>query len=306
MTPPVTAVIPTTLRRPSLLRRALASVRAQDGATTEIVVVVDATRSTPLPDLGPDVRVVRTVDGPRGPGSARNRGVDMASHDLVAFLDDDDIWAPEKLRRQIQAARAHEDEVIVGSAFNLVRNGRALGCVPRRSPEPGEDVGEWAYCQRLPFGRTGWANASSILAPRDLLVRCPFADEPNWEDVDWLLRVTRRHGARYVHLADALVDVFVEDDRPHRGAARTTWRDVADWVEANPDLFTPASAAAVLLTVAARHPGGRRAYPTLVRSAFGRGRPRPVDLLASAAMVLVPPTTLRAVSRALAHRTGGS
>jgi glycosyltransferase involved in cell wall biosynthesis len=105
-TPAVTVIIPTRDRW-SLATRAARCALEQRDVPTEVIVVDDgsverAPREGPLSDER--VRVVRHSI-PQGLGAARNRGVAEARTDWVAFLDDDDLWAPEKLRSQLRVAR---------------------------------------------------------------------------------------------------------------------------------------------------------------------------------------------------------
>jgi len=90
------SVVVPTHNRPDLLAEAVASVLVQQAATVECIVVDDG--STPAVDLPPDRRltVVRR-DEPGGPAAARNLGIAAAAGDVVAFLDDDDVWLPGRL-----------------------------------------------------------------------------------------------------------------------------------------------------------------------------------------------------------------
>ena len=101
-------MIPTHNRR-AMLMQAIASVRGQTVTNLEIIVVDDGsdddTMST-VESLG-DARVVviRSTTA-KGVSDARNRGIAAATGEWIAFLDDDDVWSPGKLERQIGAARA--------------------------------------------------------------------------------------------------------------------------------------------------------------------------------------------------------
>lgn len=99
--PLVTVVIPTR-NRPHLLERAVASVACQE-VPLEIVVVDEASSPPVEPSSvwpGP-TRIVRH-DAPRGPAVARNVGAAAGQAPFVAFLDDDDVWYPEKLARCLE------------------------------------------------------------------------------------------------------------------------------------------------------------------------------------------------------------
>ncbi len=106
----ISVVIPSRNRRVQL-ERAIASVRRQTWPNIEIIVVDDASSDdTPsylkrLVDSRTDVLSVRN-ERPQGGAGARNKGIDVARGDYVAFLDDDDTWLPEKLQTQVALLKA--------------------------------------------------------------------------------------------------------------------------------------------------------------------------------------------------------
>lgn len=101
----VTVVVPTRNRRP-ILERTLGTILRQRDVDVRVVVVDEAsTDDTPafLASLGePRVSVVRH-DEPTGVAGARNDGLAHADTPWVAFCDDDDLWAPDKLSAQLAA-----------------------------------------------------------------------------------------------------------------------------------------------------------------------------------------------------------
>jgi GT2 family glycosyltransferase len=116
----VSAVIPT-FNCARLLRHALASALAQTVPLREIIVVDDGSTDDTaevVASLGPAVTYVRQPNS--GPSAARNRGAHMASGSWLAFLDADDQWMPDKIRRQLAAAHASPDAVLVYTATSLV------------------------------------------------------------------------------------------------------------------------------------------------------------------------------------------
>lgn len=89
------SVIIPTYNRIALLREALDSVIAQTFTDYEVIVVDDgSTDDTPgvIASYGDRVRFFRQEN--RGPGQARNLGIQNASGEYVAFLDSDDLWFP--------------------------------------------------------------------------------------------------------------------------------------------------------------------------------------------------------------------
>lgn len=117
----VTAVVPTH-RRPELMRRAVQSILDQTYAGhIEIIVVFDAC-DVDLPDVEvADGRSLRGVvnERVRGLAGARNTGILAARHGFVAFLDDDDLWMPDKLTAQMAVFGAHPEVGLVGTAIQV-------------------------------------------------------------------------------------------------------------------------------------------------------------------------------------------
>lgn len=104
--PEVTVVIPTHNRR-RLIEQAARAALTQEDVAVELLVVDDGS------DDG-TAELVEAIEDPRlrllrvpeagGVSRARNRGLAEARGAWVAFLDDDDLWAPDYLRRQVDAA----------------------------------------------------------------------------------------------------------------------------------------------------------------------------------------------------------
>jgi glycosyltransferase involved in cell wall biosynthesis len=91
------------------LSRTLETVLAQRGVRLEVVVVDDGSTDGTADRLAErgDARVrILRHDASRGVANARNTGMEAARGEWIAWLDDDDLWAPDKLSRQLEAAEA--------------------------------------------------------------------------------------------------------------------------------------------------------------------------------------------------------
>jgi glycosyltransferase involved in cell wall biosynthesis len=122
-------VIPTRSRWELLERWALPTALAQD-VDLEVVVVDDGSTDETAERLAEwtDVRVRvvrRDVSG--GMAAARNAGIAAARGHWVAFLDDDDLWSPRKLRTQIDAALQDGAAFAYAAAVAVDRSSTVLG-----------------------------------------------------------------------------------------------------------------------------------------------------------------------------------
>ncbi len=104
------SVVITTYLRDALLREALASIAAQALPVHEVIVVDDGGPGSARAVVeGFGDRFAYLWQANAGMQSARNRGVATATGDWIAFLDDDDLWEPD--RHESLALLLEDDDV---------------------------------------------------------------------------------------------------------------------------------------------------------------------------------------------------
>lgn len=190
-------VIPTR-DRCALLSAALDSSLGQRDVDLEVVVVDDGSRDG-TPDLlagtrDPRLRWTRAETG-GGLGRLRNLGIGLARGRWLAFRDDDDLWAPWKLRRQLDLARASGATFVYGPVAVLDADGRRRTTLA--APDPA------GLAERLLVGNAMPAGSSNVLADRSAVLALGGFDERLSHLADWdlWLRLALAGGAA----ADAAV-----------------------------------------------------------------------------------------------------
>jgi glycosyltransferase involved in cell wall biosynthesis len=121
---PLVSVIIPTYNRGWIVTEAIESVLAQDFSDYELILVDDGSDDrTPeiLAAYKERITVIRQAN--RGVSAARNRGIAAAAGRLIAFLDSDDLWLPQKLTAQVEFFAQHPDAVICQTEERWVRNG---------------------------------------------------------------------------------------------------------------------------------------------------------------------------------------
>jgi glycosyltransferase involved in cell wall biosynthesis len=208
--PTVSAVVPTRDRWP-LLSRALASVFAQEAVELEAVVVDDgSTDETPgqlrlLAAREPRLRPI-LLPAQGGVAAARNRGIAESRGRWVAFLDDDDVWAPTKLRQQVAAAS--DDVSLVYTTVLLLDDDFRVTSV-RFTPAP-------SVLPTALFDSNVIGGPSSVMAPTDLLREVGGFDERLSVLADWDLWVRLLEGGRAAACFEPLTGYCVHAGSMHR------------------------------------------------------------------------------------------
>ena len=202
--PSVGVVIPTR-NRPELVRKAIAGVRDQHyPGEVKVVVVYDQTEPDYLLACTEGTQVLVLTNW-RTPGlaGARNTGILSLDTELVAFCDDDDLWRPDKLRRQVAALLAEPDAEFATCAIEVEFEDKVT---PRLAGRSRVTIDELAR------SRMAMLHSSSFLMRREALaeeaVGMVAEDAPGSQNEDWdlLLRAARRRPI--VHLDEPLVRVL--------------------------------------------------------------------------------------------------
>lgn len=195
--PGVSVVIPTRNRADSTVA-AVRSALAQEWDALEVIVVNDAStdetaeRVRELAASDPRVRLV-TLEWNQGPSAARNRGVETATLPFVAFLDSDNTFVADKLRRQMPELIGAPAGSVSFSAYTIEGDGDRRSV----SHESWSPVRE-AVIEQLMIGCC--VNTSTLIAPRDvILMEGGFrTDLVCCEDHDlWLRLAAAGHGFIY-------------------------------------------------------------------------------------------------------------
>ena len=147
----LTVVIPT-LMRSKYLSRIIDVLRASEGDSVEVLIVADTGHGARLSEAnalgcepGRRFRLISSVRG--GPSAARNVGIQHATNELIAFLDDDCVPTPEWCLTAQQFMTQHPECTAAGGlieqaafqslAVDYLRFTRHLQKIYDRSPPPG-------------------------------------------------------------------------------------------------------------------------------------------------------------------------
>ncbi|HEU4837333.1 MAG TPA: glycosyltransferase family A protein [Pyrinomonadaceae bacterium] len=132
------------------LRAALESVFAQTYRPIEVIVVDDgsADDSGVIAQSFPEVRYIRQAN--QGVAAARNNAIAVAGGEFFAFLDQDDVWTPEKLRLQIGHLLSNPD-----LGYTLTQQKFFI--------EPGGKLPAWFRKELFDSVHTGWVLGTLVV-----------------------------------------------------------------------------------------------------------------------------------------------
>jgi len=237
----VSVVIPTHDRRQLLFSHALPSARRQAEVELEVIVVDDGSSDGTVDAAGriddPRVRVLSNDRAP-GPAGARNTGIAAARGTWIAFLDDDDLWSPSKIRSQLDTM----DDAVWGFASVIVVDESLAPLYALPLPDPAD------VADALRFGNIVPGGPSNVIARTDHIRSLGGFDEDLSHSADWdlwlrlagaglpavssLTLVASLEHARRMLFRDS-PDIEAESERlfeKHGGSSRRQRLAVSEWL----------------------------------------------------------------------------
>ena len=189
--PRVTIVLPV-YNHERYVEQTLESLYAQDYTDFQIVAVDDGSTDGSLEILNRHRGRIRIIESwHQGPATARNRALLATDSEFVAFMDSDDLCAPDRLRRQVHELQNAE---LIASALSFIdASGKTLpglwSCPPVASDH------YWAALLER-----NWIATPSVVIRRQVLDSTGLFDEgfSHAEDYDLWLRVGRTHSIGYI------------------------------------------------------------------------------------------------------------
>ncbi len=234
---PMVSVVVPTHGRPELVREAVASAVAQDyPGDIEVVVVHDQEEEDrdleSLSRLERPSRSVRVISNTRTQGlvGSRNTGLENTTGELVASLDDDDSWHPDKVRRQVERFRAEPDLLALGTGIRIVLpDGRASDWLGRA---------DHITRTMLLRNRVKELHSSTLMMRRDAFAKAGLYDESlprgYGEDYDMVLRISRVGQIGVVR--EALADIRRDGQSYYQRRAAHTAPALAHFLTVHPEI----------------------------------------------------------------------
>jgi len=199
-TPRVSAIIPC-YNGERFVADAVRSVLAQTESRVEAIVVDDCSSDSSVEVLesllsDPRLRILRH-SGNRGIAAARNTGIRASSAEFIGLLDQDDLWLPGKIERQLQAFSDGPPDL--GLVFSPVETRDAEGRPLRviEGVRPPDHLGEMSRTDALrALYRANFITTASALVRRECFVELGLFDEKirgGADDFEFWLRLATRY-----------------------------------------------------------------------------------------------------------------
>ncbi len=195
---PYSVVIPA-FNATRFLPETLSSVFAQTVPPAQVIVVDDGSTDDVtgcLDQLRHHVTLIRQPNG--GPGSATTQGMHFAAGPLIATLDADDLWMPDKMERQLDFMAQNPQTDIVFARMTAFNDA---------------DRNRW-----VDDAKSGWARSTMVVTKDAFLRVGPMVDQPGrlGEMIDWIDR------ARYAGLTMQMLETPLARRRLHTASLTHT------------------------------------------------------------------------------------
>jgi len=172
--------------------QAINSVLEQTHTNFELIVVNDGSKEIKLENHFTDKRIKFLYQEHKGVSAARNLGIKESCSNLIAFLDSDDQWLPEKLETQVDYFSKNPNCKILHTDEKWIRNGKFVNPKLKHQKASGEC---FKRCLELCC-----ISPSSVMIKKELLEEFDFFDQDMrvCEDYDLWLKISSKYNIDYI------------------------------------------------------------------------------------------------------------
>jgi len=202
--PPLVSVIMPAFNAAYFIEEALLSVLAQNYQPLEILVVDDGSTddtAAVVARFGDKIRYIRQSNA--GPGAARNKGLEFATGEWIAFLDSDDTWLPGKLAKQAALMAADPELGLSFHDFYFEREPQqppvlAFSLAPQLHEFPRQEMAERSYVFSHPMFepllQRNYIGTSTVMIRKTCVAQVGAFDitMPSAQDRELWLRISKR------------------------------------------------------------------------------------------------------------------
>jgi len=187
----ISVVIPT-YNRASFILRALDSVLKQTVSVDEIIIIDDGSTDNTKDILKNYTSIKYIYQNNQGVSSARNKGIQEAKNEWIAFLDSDDIWHKEKIEKQVSFHQTNTDILISHTDELWVRNDKIIKQKHHQLKPSG-----FCFVDNISSCKIG---PSTTIINRSILDDIGLFDEKLLvcEDYDLWLRISSKYNIGYI------------------------------------------------------------------------------------------------------------
>lgn len=192
----VSIVLPT-YNRGAIVKRAIESVLSQTFTDFELLVIddgsADCTEQIVCAIVDTRIRYVK-LSGNQGVSVARNRGIELAAGEWIAFEDSDDLWHRDKLEKQLNWAQKYPGADMIYCSYSIEDKGEVYVCPNEKWP--GKLSGD-IFTDML------WRNsvgAPTLMAKKSAIADCGGFDPAYQalEDWEFALRLSKNRQVAYI------------------------------------------------------------------------------------------------------------
>lgn len=177
------------------LRQCIDSILNQDYQPLEILVIDDGSTDSTMQIIksyGKKIRSYHQVNS--GIAEARNKGIELANGDYIAFLDADDIWIPGKISTQITVFRKYPHYDVVYGNFKRISASVVNNDLETQPMKPEIDK-NWSGCLYPRMLMDSWVHIITAMAPKKIFIDVGGFDPDKkiGEDYDFWIRVSKKY-----------------------------------------------------------------------------------------------------------------